>query len=283
MEEYSPFTGKIDCQKEVKSGIEVEAVSSSDAYIIRHQCVKYKGKYVKLIGDTSFIRQIPVEEGGDGVYTFIFDQDGILHTARVINAMEIGSIHKTLVHESNASRILSAGEMRKEVGRIIFNLSSGSYMLKWMTEGLDDKCNMEIEENTYELLQGALPGIEIEYTPEVLISSKNTPITQDQLDYYVQNGLEVRLYETAEGCLNDAKRFVYENQMRRYLDSKMSLNSGMVQDLMKKIREADNFTLYKGNQNENSRRKRAKVGGSRVRKSNRLNKKLTRKGGKFRK
>jgi hypothetical protein len=223
---------------DTSKGYPVGKVDDLDAYKIRNQCLKYEAYYVRLEGgDPRKLRPIPMEVGGDGIYTFLFDQTRRLHTAKVSNQFEIGSLHLTLAYEGNVKSVLAAGEMKKTGNKVVFNLLSGTYMKPWMAEVDDD---MSIREQALELFQEA--GIDAVYTDSPFITAKHVPVTKEQLHSYVDAGFTVKLFTDRKTCmleplLLNAQLTEWRKRPEVYKDA--------IQNAEEQLRLANEFTLYK--------------------------------------
>lgn len=186
----------------VRKGKEVEEIDDLDAYKVRGQCMTYNGMFVRLErGDPRLFRPVSLDKGGDGVYTYLFDQDGRFLSARVSNLFEIGSLHLTLAYEGKVKHILAAGELKKNGDKIEFNLLSGTFMKPWMTDDLEGECDEEVQKLAEELFQNA--GMNAVYVDKPFITAKNVPISKEQLDSYVDAGFEVKLFKDKIACFDD--------------------------------------------------------------------------------
>jgi hypothetical protein len=217
-------------------------MEKDNVYKIRVQCLTYTGKFVKLVGkgDPQKFRPVPLRPEDDGVYTYLFDQAKRLHTAKVANRFELGSLHLTLAFESKAERILASGELRKIGNTIEFNLLSGTYMQKWMTEELDKTCGQQVQAQAAELLQTSLPGMKITYTGEDFITDVHVPVTREQLNSYLDAGYEVRLFDDERSCkLNEA---LIEAQLGVW--EKMKMTGPHVEKAKTDLDRTKKFTLY---------------------------------------
>jgi hypothetical protein len=180
------------CDK-VRTGKEIEqTIEDLDAYKVRNQCMTYNGMFVRLEGgDPTLFRPVGIEKGGDGIYTYLFDQNEKLHTAKVANQFEMGSLHLTLAYESK----------EKKGDTVRFNLLSGTFMKPWMMYDLEEQCNEEVQKLAQELFTKA--GMNATYTDEAFITGKNVPVTKEQLDSYVDAGFQVKLYKERRSCMMD--------------------------------------------------------------------------------
>lgn len=226
-----------DCGAKVKEGVSVTPLREDDVYKIHTQCLTYNGKFVKLVkGDPTRFRPIPLTAKDNGIYTYLFDQDGKLHTAKVANRFEIGSLHMTLAFVADVSRVLASGELKKTGNTIDFNLISGTYMKDWM----DGTCDTEIRTHTKELFERALPGMEITYTGETFITDGSVPVTREQLHSYLDAGFEVRLYDDAKDCKPDEGLL----QARLAAWEKTKQTGPAVERAKADLERTKNYTLY---------------------------------------
>jgi hypothetical protein len=184
---------------DISKGYVIEGkIDDLDAYKVRNQCLTYNGMFVRLEGgDPRKLRPIPIEQGGDGIYTFLFDQNRSLHTAKVSNQFEIGSLHLTLAYEGQVTHVLAAGEFKKTGNRVEYNLLSGTFMKPWMDE-MEHEYDDDIQKQAQTLFEDA--GMTAVYTDKAFITAKNVPVTKEQLDTYVDAGFEVRLFENRKYC-----------------------------------------------------------------------------------
>lgn len=177
-----------------------DTIDDLDAYKIRNQCLTYNGMFVRLDdGDPRKLRPVSMEQGGDGIYTYLFDQDRKIHTAKVSNQFEIGSLHLTLAYEGKVKSVLAAGEMKKTGNRIEFNVLSGTFMKPWMEVDLEGEHGEEVQSQAQSLFEEA--GLTAVYTDKAFITAKNVPITKEQLDMYVDAGFQVKLYPNRKACM----------------------------------------------------------------------------------
>lgn len=199
----------MDCSA-VEKGVAPDSENPTDennAYKIKLNCLKYKEYYIHLQATPEVLRKntpVPMSEGGDGVYTFIFAEDRQLYSARVFNRMEIGSLHITLEWTHKVKRVLAAGEMEVVNGQVVqFNLLSGSFMKQWMEETLEGKCDAHVISQTKQLfLEAGHP--DATYTAENLIKpEKNVKLSKQQLDMYLKKGFRIRLFKSKEVCMVD--------------------------------------------------------------------------------
>jgi hypothetical protein len=232
----------MDCGSAADAGYDITHIdiSEQDAYKVRVQCLDYAGKFVQLVGgDPRRIRPVPIESGGDGIYTYLFDGAKTLYTAKVANQFEIGSLHLTLAFLAKTPRVLAAGELRLTGPTVEFNLLSGTFMEKWMVETLRGACDTEIISQTTKLFTAALPGKKHIYTDEHFITSEKVPVTREQLNVYLDAGFEVRLYDTKGDCkLNP-------DLLRAKLAAWKNLPPGPhIQKAEEDLARSLNFTLY---------------------------------------
>ena len=216
-----------------------DTIDDLDAYKIRNQCLSYNGMFVRLEdGDPRKLRPVSMEDGGDGIYTYLFDQSKKLHTAKVSNQFEMGSLHLTLAYEGKVKSVLAAGEMKKTGNSVSFNLLSGTFMKPWMQGDLDGECDEEVQQQTIKLFEEA--GITAVYTDKAFITAKNVPVTKEQLDSYLDAGFQVKLYNNRKFCMHEPAmlkatigqwkgRTGYEDAIRKAEDQ---------------LQEASQFTLY---------------------------------------
>ncbi len=191
----------MDCEAEVRKGIPIEdAIELESAYGAKRQCLTFGNKFVRIIPKNKRVIDIPTKNPvtTDGVYVFLFDQDGRFWVTPVENMFEYGSIHFTLVFESNAKRILTAGELYKTGTKMAFNLLSGSYMKGWMEE-MD--CDDVIIQRTKSMLEKTHPDLDINYTNKTFVTSTRIPLTENQLKKYHTAGFEIRLYSDQSVCM----------------------------------------------------------------------------------
>ncbi len=185
---------------DISKGYAIEdAIDEGRAYKIKAQCLTYDGKYVRLEGgDPRKLRAVPMEQGGDGIYTYVFDQNGKLRSAKVANLFEIGSLHRTIAYEGKVTHVLAAGELKKTGNNVEFNLLSGTFMSPWMRE-LGAAYTGKIQEQARNLFEKA--GFSATYVSNDFITEKNVPVTKEQLDSYKAAGFQVKLYANKKYCL----------------------------------------------------------------------------------
>jgi hypothetical protein len=175
-----------------------EPINEEQAYKVRNQCLTYNGKYVRLEdGDPRKIPTVPMEKGGDGIYTYLFDQNRKLHTAKVENQFEIGSLHRTLAYRGNVTHVLAAGELKKTGNKVEYNLLSGTFMKPWMEE-LGRAYDAKIKEQAQELFKKA--GFSATFVETGFITEDKVPVTKEQLDSYKAAGFQVKLYANRRYC-----------------------------------------------------------------------------------
>lgn len=224
----------------VRKGKKIEGIDELDAYKVRNQCMTYNGMFVRLDGgDPRLFRPIPMEQGGDGIYTYLFDQDGKFHSAKVSNQFEMGSLHLTLAYEAKANHVLASGELRKTGDKIEFNLLSGTFMKPWMMYDLEGECNAEVQKLAEELFAKA--GMNAVYVDEMFITAKNVPVSKEQLDSYLDAGFQVKLFKDKRSCNDDPN----------YLQIKIDMWQGKpaYEDALRKVEQqlakTKDFVLYK--------------------------------------
>lgn len=227
----------------VEQGYELEdQIGESQSIGILKQCFMYNGKYVQLEGgNVGGFTPVSIEEGEDGIYTYIFDQGKTLHTARVENQFEINSLHNTLVYKGNVKRVRGGGELKKEGNKITFNLLSGSFMKTWMKDVLEGACDEKVQESVRELFHEC--GYkDCTYTTKPLINEKNVPITKAQLDRYVKAGVTVKLYTNRDHCMIEPG--IVQAKLKQYTDSKTRGLESVVAAAKQELLDAQKFTLY---------------------------------------
>lgn len=196
--------------------------------------VKLEGK-----GDLAKIPAIPITSGGDGIYTFIADQDGRVTTARIINAVEVNVKHFSMVlRDPSITSVRAAGELRKRGTNIEFNVLSGTFMLDWI-----DKCETVIIEQATRFLQAAFPGHTVVYNPD---DYARTPIDTAALDSYVAAGYEVRLFKNKRDC---------ELYVPSFYEKLLKNNLGDRQRNEDNLRRAKDYTVYRPSTAAGRRRK----------------------------
>jgi len=67
-------------------------------------------------------------KAGDGVYTWIYKDTGIMYLSLTRSIQEIGSLHANLDEFSGEGNIVAAGELQRSADTITYNLRSGTYM-----------------------------------------------------------------------------------------------------------------------------------------------------------
>lgn len=194
----------VDCESRIAEGLLVEdAISLNDAYVVKGQCHTFGGKFVRIIPkgkrDITVPTTKPVTE--DGVYVFLYDQDKRFWSTPVDNMFEYGAIHNTLVFESNATRILTAGELKKTGSKLMFNLLSGTYMKGWLSSM--PECIPFIAERTQSMLEKTHSGLTVEISNKTFVTPKDVPLTEDHLKKYHKAGFEIRLFTDRLICLED--------------------------------------------------------------------------------
>jgi hypothetical protein len=227
----------------VEQGYEMEdQIGERQAIGILKQCFMYNGEYVQLEGgNVSGFKPVSIREGGDGIYTYIFDQDKMLHTARVENQFEINSLHNTLVYKGHVKRVRGGGELKKEGNKITFNLLSGSFMKDWMQDVLDGTCDDKVQESVKQLFR--ISGYEdCTYTTETLINKKNVPLTKAQLDGYVKAGVTVKLYSSRKHCMTEPD--VIRGRITELKKSTTRGLESMIQKAEEELLDANKFTVY---------------------------------------
>jgi hypothetical protein len=195
-------------ETKLREGVSVELPEMKEIYKIRSQCYTYKGKFVKLITPQGFdFNQFapsrtygPGEELPPGVYTYLFPSIDRIICVPVKNKFELGTIHYVLAWLSRVPKVIAAGELRVERDTITFNLLSGSFMRNWMESDLGGKCNTQLRDLTQEMLRQQYPSKRIEYNGDELITEENVPVTAEELNRYLEMGIEVRLYESKSDC-----------------------------------------------------------------------------------
>lgn len=212
-------------------------IDDLDAYKVRNQCLTYNGKFVRLEGgDPRKIRPIPIEEGGDGIYTFLFDQNQKLHAAKVGNQFEMGSLHLTLAYEGKVKSVLAAGEMKKTGNSIEYNLLSGTFMKPWMEEESEE----EIQQQAQTLFEQA--GFSASYIDKAFITGKNVPVTKEQLDSYKAAGFQVKLFENRKYC--QIEPMLIEASIGQW-KGKPGFESS-IQKAEEQLRQSKEYTLHGG-------------------------------------
>ena len=208
----------------------------SDAYKIRKQCLKYDTFFVKLEGgDPKKFHPVSMEQGGDGIYTYVFDQDKRLHTGKVSNQFELGTIHRALAYEGNVKRVLASGELRKTGNRVEFNLLSGTFMLPWMTDTLAGKYDKEVQVQTRQLFETV--GLEAEYTDKPFITEELVPVTKEQLDAYVDAGFQVKLFKDRKLCLKDTN--MLKSKIIAWKDMSAQVYAQDIREAEEELRKAE--------------------------------------------
>ena len=73
-----------------------------------------------------------ISSAPDGVYSWLFKHDGMI-VIPVESEQEIGSVHANLwTWTPTLGKVYSAGELRKQGNRILYNLKSGSFMQPYL-------------------------------------------------------------------------------------------------------------------------------------------------------
>ena len=73
-----------------------------------------------------------ISSAPDGIYSWLFKHDGMI-VIPVESAQEIGSVHANLwTWTPTLGKVYSAGELRKQGNRILYNLKSGSFMQPYL-------------------------------------------------------------------------------------------------------------------------------------------------------
>jgi hypothetical protein len=226
---------------DISKGYAIEdTIDDLEAYKVRNQCLTYDGKYVRLEnGDPRKLKPIPMEKGCDGIYTYIFDQNQKLHTAKVGNQFEIGSLHLTLAYEGKITHVLAAGELKKTGNSVEYNMLSGTFMKPWM-EDLDHEYDEEIQQQAQSLFEKT--GISATYVPKAFITGKNVPVAKEQLDSYKAAGFEVRLYTNRKYCFLQPKLIQTSiEQWRGRPDTKSA-----IEEAEEQLRQSSEYVLYGG-------------------------------------
>jgi hypothetical protein len=132
----------------------------------------------------------------DGLYCWILTDPGKFAAIQVLSALEVGSIHKTIVHKLGVTKIYGAGEMRKNNGVVSYNLLSGTYMNEWLASA--EACRGKLESEIRTAFERLFPGASFGTT--TLISRK-LRLTATELDRYTRYGFRVRLFDDAKECI----------------------------------------------------------------------------------
>ena len=232
-----------------------------NVYKIRGQCYTFGGKYVKLVPPQGFdVNRFappriygPREELPNGFYTYFFPSEDRIICVPVKNKFEVGANHFTLALLSEARKVIAAGELYVEGNTITFNLLSGSFMKEWMMRKLESKCDNELSQLTTELLKRQYPDHTIRYTNSEILTEENIPVTREELDRYVEMGVEVRLYDSEEACnANTASLEAMVQQKQNVLNHPRFAPTGQaktnleteINDLQKQIRDLNKYDTY---------------------------------------
>lgn len=74
-----------------------------------------------------------ITKAADGVYTWIYKDNGLMHLSLARSIQEIGSLHANLDAFSGEGNIVAAGELKRVGDNIAYNLRSGTYMERVVT------------------------------------------------------------------------------------------------------------------------------------------------------
>lgn len=214
----------------------------SNAYAVRQQCLKYNDMFVRLdasVADLSKLPIISIEEGGDGIYTFLFDEMGTLRTGKVQNMFELETKHLVLTFKYRPNEVIAAGELKKSGNTIVFNLLSGTYMKELFYTISNAEVSNYINEVT--ALFNKVGYNDVSYTQQVLLSNEAAPLTKEQLDEYANIGVIIKLYKSKIACMQEPKILLAE--MRLYKERGMN---DLVDKTLSRLESSQNYMLYGG-------------------------------------
>jgi hypothetical protein len=133
----------------------------------------------------------------DGLYCWILTEPGKFAAIQVLSALEVGSIHKTIVHKLGVTKIYGAGEMRKDKGGVVsYNLLSGTYMVEWLASA--EACRGQLESEIRAAFERLFPGASFSTTTFI---TRKLRLTATELDRYTRYGFRVRLFDDAKECI----------------------------------------------------------------------------------
>jgi len=249
---------------EVAKGYSIqERDCALNPYKVHSQCLRYNELFVRLETAEANLRKIvpvSIDDGGDGVYTYLFDQERMLHTARVENQFEIATLHATLACNGGVTHVLAAGEMIKSGNNVRYNLISGTFMKPWM-ESVDKNA---IQIQAQQLFEEAGLSATYDDTNKTFISGKNVPVTKEQLDRYVAAGIEVRLFKDQNTCFLEpvilkANISVFKERGPAFKDS--------LEKAEKQLEKSKEFIVYGARRKTRARVKKSSRRRSRTRRS----------------
>ena len=167
----------------------------------------------------------------DGVYTWLITSDSFLFT-KVHSNQEIGTTHNNLLryylrrNTENTEKkiekkiekieILGAGEFEKsekfEKQKIQFNLASGSYMQNYL-EDIEERNVVEncIAEYFKTFFKNYFKNYELTFVPDATHSMiDKLSLTYESLNYYHQNNIVIKVFDTFEECRAESKRLILQ-------------------------------------------------------------------------
>ena len=204
----------------------------------------------------------------DGIYTFMtcYNTNGeiMIFLMKANTIFEFGTKHIQMLHrarkilrilKSESLKIWYTGEILKTASGIKYNFMSGTFSMQKHT-GTDE--SLEVAKSLVETILARLGHTKVEYTVDVLLTSKTLPLNYSDLDFFNANRVGVYEFNQWVDCdlFNDAVQNIPNDAITRKQVTELELL--LRRTPIKDIPDIDITAIFHRHQDELAQRPRFK-------------------------